>query len=435
MEFPDEATVDAALSTPDLPPLARVRQRPDTPEVGEPGAAARAAVADLPLGRVPAGGTVGVGVGSRGVHAVDEMVTAVVDELRDRGYDPVVIPAMGSHGGATADGQRRTLAELGVSEEAVGCPVDARMDTTVVGESALGHDVPVATAALETDGYLVCNRVKPHTNFRGRFESGLTKMATIGLGKRPGAAVAHEVALSEGYVPTVEGMFEVVRSATPLLGGVAVVENFEDRTARVEGVAAADLPDAEAPLLETAYEQLPTLPFEDLHVLVVERIGKDVSGAGMDTNVVGRYEVLNADDPPTPDVDRIAVLGLTEATHGNGQGIGLADVTTTAVAGALDLAETYTNALTSGSLAKARLPVALPTERQAVAAAVGSVGRYDADTLRLAWIRDTGHLTSFRASPALLEDAPDALAVEGWEALRFEDGAAAFEPTDPPSDR
>jgi hypothetical protein len=433
MEFPDEAAVDAALSTPDLPPLARVRQDPETPEVDDPAGAARAAVGALPLGRVPDGGTVGVGVGSRGIEAVAEMAGAVVDAVRERGFDPVVIPAMGSHGGATAEGQRRTLAELGVDEDGVGCPVDARMDTTVVGESDLGHEVPVATAAVETDGYLVLNRVKPHTNFGGRFESGLTKMATIGLGKRPGAAVAHEVALSEGYVPTIEGMLEVVRAETPLLGGIAVVENFHERPARVAGVPAADLPDAEAPLLEAAYEHMPTLPFDDVDVLVVERIGKDVSGAGMDTNVVGRYEVLNAADPATPAIDRIAVLDLTEATHGNGQGIGLADVTTTAVAEELDLDQTYTNALTSGSLAKARLPVALPTERQAVAAAVGSVGRYDPGGLRLAWIRDTGHLGSFRASPALVADAPDGLVVEGWDDLRFSDGAAAFEPTERPS--
>lgn len=432
MEFPDAATVDAVLETPEYPRFASVRYEPETPACDDPAAEARAELDALPLERLPSGGTVAIGLGSRGIHDIVPIARAIVDEVRDRGFEPVVVPAMGSHGGATAEGQRQTLAGIGLTEEALDCEIDARMETTVLGESAVGAPVPFADAAAEADGVLVVNRVKAHTNFTGRFESGLTKMTTIGLGKQAGAAAAHRHALVEGYVPVLEAALEVIREATPLLGGVAIVENFEDRTAEVAGVPAAELPDAEAPLKERADEYMPTLPYDDLDVLVVDRIGKDVSGAGMDTNVVGRYQVLNADDPETPDISRIVVRRLTEATHGNGNGIGLADITTQAVADELDLDQVYTNALTSGSLSKARIPVALPDDERAVTAALSTIGTYDPETVTVAWIRDTSHLSEFRVSEALTKDLPEGVTVQEWAELSFEDGSPVFEPTDGP---
>ena len=430
MRFPDEGDIADVVGSPSLPEFADVRYEPATPELDDPAAAARAELDALPLDDLPAGGTVAVGLGSRGIHDILPVGRAVVDELRERGFDPVVVPAMGSHGGATAEGQRRTLAGIGLTEDALGCAIDASMETTMLGESAVGAPVPFATAALAADGVLVINRVKAHTNFTGRFESGLTKMATVGLGKQPGAKATHEYALTKGYVPVLAAAYEVVREETPLLGGIAIVENFRDRTALVEGVAASALPEAEEPLKETADEYMPTLPYDELDVLVVDEIGKDVSGAGMDTNVVGRYQVLNTDDPDTPDIKRIVVRGLTEATHGNGNGIGLADVTTQSAVDELDLDQVYTNALTSGSLSKAKLPVVLPNDEYALAAALSTIGRYDPETVAVAWIRDTGHLSSFRVSAALAEDPPDGVAVERRLSLRFEDGKPVFEPVD-----
>ena len=430
MEFPDEATVSAVLDPVDLPEFHDVRYDPPTPELGDVPGATREAMDALPLEDLPEGATVAVGVGSRGITDLVPIVEAVVGRLRDRGLDPVVLPAMGSHGGATAEGQREVLASMGITEESVGCRVDPRMDTVVLGESELGSPVHFSVAALEADAAMVVNRVKAHTNFTGPFESGLTKMATIGLGKQVGASAVHERALVEGYVPVIESAFEVIREEATLLGGVAVVENFEDETAEIEGIAASDLPGAEADLLERAYEYMPTLPYEDLDVLVVEEIGKDVSGAGMDTNVIGRYQVLNADEPETPRIKRILVLGLTEATHGNGQGIGLADLTTVDVIEELDLDQVYANALTSSSFSKARLPVALPTDELGLRAAVSGVGPYDPETTRIAWIRDTGHLSEFRVSPALARDPPEHVEVVGRSRLRFEDGEARFEPVE-----
>ena len=430
MEFPDAETVDAALPEVTFPTFARVSYDPETPALDDVRGRTRDAVASLPLSEVPAGGTVAVGLGSRGIHDVREVAETVITALSATGYDPVVVPAMGSHGGSTAEGQRRTLAALGLTEDALGCSVDARMDTVVVGTTDRGHEVPVATAALDADGIVVVNRVKPHTNFSGRVESGLSKMLTVGLGKRAGARSFHEAALTHGYVDTIERALGVVRDNAPVTGGVAVVENFYDRTAHVEGIPAADLPDAEADLLERAEEYLPTLPFDDLDALVVEEVGKDVSGSGMDTNVIGRYGVVNASDPTTPDIDRIAVLGLTAATHGNGHGIGLADVTTADVVSELDLGQMYTNALTSGSLSRSSIPVVLPSDRHALCAAVATAGDYDPAAARIAWVRDTAHLSSFRVSEALLDEVDDTVTVERRERLTFDDGDAGFEPVD-----
>ena len=430
MEFPDEATVSAVLDPVELPPFHDVRYDPPTPELGDVPGAAREAVDALAVEDLPDGATVAVGVGSRGITDLVPIVEAVVTRLRDCGLDPVVLPAMGSHGGATAEGQREVLASMGVTEESVGCPVDPRMETTVLGESELGQPVHFSVAAREADAAMVVNRVKAHTNFTGPFESGLVKMATVGLGKQVGASAVHERALVDGYVPVIGSAFEVIRESVNLLGGVAVVENFEDETAEVEGIRASDLPEAEADLLERAHEYMPTLPYEDLDVLVVERIGKDISGAGMDTNVIGRYQVLNADEPETPRIKRIVVLGLTEATHGNGQGIGLADLTTVDVVEELDLDQVYANALTSSSFSKARLPMALPTDELAMTAAVSGVGPYDPETTRIAWIRDTGHLSEFRVSPALARDPPEHVEVVGRSRLVFADGEARFEPVE-----
>jgi hypothetical protein len=425
MEFPDPETIAGTLDPVEFPGFATVEYDPPAPELGDPAAVAREAVGELPLSDLEAGASVAVGLGSRGITDILPIARATIDELRERGFEPVVVPAMGSHGGATPEGQRETLAGIGLTGEALGCPIDTRMETEPVD----GDDEPMhlARAALEADAILAVNRVKPHTNFDGAVESGICKMLAVGFGKHRGARAFHRRALDRGYVPVLIDALERIVGSTTVLGGVAIVENFHDRTARIEGIPTSALPDREADLLERAREGMPTLPFDALDVLVVDRIGKDVSGAGMDTNVIGRYEVLNAEDPETPEIDRIVVRGLTEATHGNGQGIGLADLTTVDVIESLDLDQVYTNALTSSSLSKARLPVALPTDELALVAAVSTTGSYDPTSIRIAWIEDTGHLSRFRVSEALAEDPPEHCSIDRRERLVFEDGTPRFE--------
>jgi len=269
--------------------------------------------------------------------------------------------------------------------------------------------------------------VKAHTNFTGAVESGLAKMAVVGLGKQRGAKSFHSTAIAEGYVETLTAALDVIERETPTIGGIAIVENFEEEIGHLEGVPAGSFLDREPELLERAYAEMPTLPVDNIDLLVVDEIGKEISGAGMDTNVVGRYRVLNAPDPETPDIDLIYVRGLTAATKGNGNGIGLADLTRRAAIDQLDLKKTYANALTSGSLAKSKLPVVAPDDEFALRTGLSALGGYDPESVRIVWIRNTQELGEFRVSDAVIDDLPEAATVTGREAVTFDDGTASFE--------
>ena len=430
MEFPDRSDVDGLIEPQPLPGFARVRYEPRTERLDDPVGAARAELDALNLDALDPGATVAVGVGSRGIDRIDEVAAAVVDEVAERGFDPVVVPAMGSHGGATAEGQREVLAALGITEETVGAPIDARMDAAELDTVSVGDaETPVyfSEAALEADAVLVVNRVKAHTNFTGPIESGLAKMTVVGLGKQRGAKSFHSTAIAEGYVETLTAALDVIERETPLVGGIALVENFEEEIGHLEAVPAGSFLDREPALLERAYDEMPTLPIDDVDLLVIDEIGKEISGAGMDTNVIGRYRVLNAPDPETPDIDLIYVRGLTEATKGNGNGIGLADLTRKRAVGQLDLKKTYANALTSGSLAKSKLPVVAPDDEFALRTALAALGGYDPETVRIVWIRNTQDLGELRVSDAVVDDLPEAAEVVGRETVGFDDGTAAIE--------
>lgn len=430
MEFPDRSAVDGLIDPQPLPEFARVRYEPETERLDDPVGAAREAVDALDLDGLDPGATVAVGVGSRGIDRVDEVAAAVVERVAERGLDPVVVPAMGSHGGATAEGQREVLASLGITEETVGAPIDARMAAAELATVPVGDaDLPVyfSEAALAADAVLVVNRVKAHTNFTGPIESGLAKMTVVGLGKQRGAKAFHSTAIAEGYVEALTAALGVIERETPIVGGVALVENFEEEIGHLEAVPAGSFLDREPELLERAYDEMPTLPVDDGDLLVVDEIGKEISGAGMDTNVVGRYRVLNAPDPETPDIDVIYVRGLTDATKGNGNGIGLADLTRRAAVDDLDLEKTYANALTSGSLAKSKLPVVAPDDEFAVRTALAALGGYDPETVRVVWIRNTQDLGEYLVSEAVVEDLPEGARVVGRETVTFEDGTAAID--------
>lgn len=432
MEFPDRATVAELLDPIELPPFVRVRYEPAADRVESPGERANTELDRLSFSAVDRGGTVAVAVGSRGIDAIDEVTAGVVSGLRDRGFEPILVPAMGSHGGATADGQREVLASLGITPDRVGAPIDARMTADTIGSVTVGGEempVYVSTVAAAADAIVVINRVKAHTNFTGRIESGLTKMAVVGLGKQQGAKAFHSTAIAAGYVETLETAFEVIQEQTPIVGGIALVENFYEEISLVEGVPADAFLDREPELLTQANEAMATLPIDSLDLLVVDEIGKDVSGAGMDTNVIGRYRVLNAPDPEKPDIDLIYVRGQTDTTEGNGNGIGLADITRRAAIEELSLKKTYANAITSGSLSKASVPLVAPDDELALAVACSALGGYDPETARIAWIESTAELSDMWVSEALLGALPDGAAVIEKATLSFEDGTAIFEST------
>ncbi|APW97798.1 DUF362 domain-containing protein [Halobiforma lacisalsi AJ5] len=431
MHFPDRTEVEDLIGPQPAPTFARVEYDPPTETLADPLAETRSELDVLPLEELDDGATVAVGVGSRGIHMIDEITAEAVTALEDRGFEPVLVPAMGSHGGATPEGQLEILEALGITEERMGAPIEATMDVERLDEVEIGGtETPVyfSAAALEADAVLVINRVKPHTNFSGRLESGLCKMLTVGLGKQRGAQAFHSTALKEGYVPTIESLTAAIRDSVPLLGGIALVENFHEEIGHLEAIPADDLEEREPPLLERAYDEMATLPTDELDLLVVDEIGKEISGAGMDTNVIGRYRVVNAPDPETPEVKLIYVRGLTKKTKGNGNGIGLADVTRRAAVEQLDLQKVYANALTSGSLAKAKLPPVAPDDELAMRVALNGLGGYDPETVRIAWIENTEQLEEFRISEALLEELDDVVTVLEREELVYEDGTARFEP-------
>ncbi|MFB6106898.1 MAG: DUF362 domain-containing protein [Halobacteriaceae archaeon] len=396
---------------------------------------AAAAVGDLDLSGVPDGGEIAVGAGSRGIANLAALVRGVVEGLTDRGYEPFVFPAMGSHGGATAEGQREVLEGLGVTEAHVGCEIRATMEVEEVGRTP-DRDVPVYSDAnaAAADGILPVNRIKAHTDFDGDVESGLSKMLVIGMGKQRGAKMAHEWAVDWSFRNMIPEIASQILDSLPVVGGVAVVEDQHDDTATVEGVPPSGFLDRERELLETAYESMPKLPFDPLDVVVFDRQGKDVSGQGMDTNVIGRRPFSINEPAPRagPDVDRIYTRGLTETTHGNAMGVGSADFVHRDLVADLDAPTTLINAITASTTRGVRVPPVVETDRAGLVAALSTVGVVDAASARVVRAPDTMHLERLYASTALVEEArerEDLRVVAEPEPVAFDDDGQFVAPS------
>ena len=384
----------------DLPPIAPVRQRFDQPEEPDPAAAvARAILGSRIATKIPPGGSVALTVGSRGIAGIDRMAKAAVEALRGLGFAPFVVAAMGSHGGGTAEGQRALLAEFGVTEAALGCPVRCEMDTVTLGTDPFGLPIHFDRNAFGADGLVLLNRIKPHTSFTGRYESGLLKMLTIGLGKRQGAAQVHKLGLP-GLLRMLPEVGAFLLANTRVALGIALLENAHERTARVVAVEPEELLDVEPRLLDEARELMGRLPFDQLDVLIVGELGKNYSGTGLDPNVIGRQRVETMPDLPRPVVTRLAVLDLSAETHGNALGIGLADLTTARLARAIDPEPMVVNCLTSNFLTRARVPISLPTDRDVLAASLATC-RPAGDGVRMALIPNTLELANLWVTPPL----------------------------------
>ncbi|WP_085522236.1 lactate racemase domain-containing protein [Tuberibacillus sp. Marseille-P3662] len=354
------------------------------------------------LESISKGDKVAIAVGSRGVADIPTLTREVVNAIKSVGGDPFIVPAMGSHGGATAEGQLGVLKQLGVTEASVHAPIRSSMEVVEVGRLSNGLPIYIDKNAYTADKIVVINRVKPHTAFRGKAESGLLKMITIGLGKQKGAEAAHSYGFKymAEHVPE---MAKIVLQETPIIFGLATVENAYDRPAKIRMIPAHKMVELEPDLLLEAKTLMPSILFDPIDVLIVDELGKDISGDGMDPNITGRYPTPYASGGPS--AKRIAVLGLTEKTHGNANGIGLADMTTKKVFETIDLEQGYANALTSTVVGTVKVPMVLDTEELAVKAAIKTSNAFDLHKIRMVRIKNTLDIKEIEISESLVPEA------------------------------
>jgi len=387
-----------------LPTVVRVQQNLDASHITDIPKTVSQQIGKLGLqGRLKPGQTVAITGGSRGVANIAVILRSIVDELRKLDVRPFIIPAMGSHGGGTAEGQRLVLEHYGITEASMGVPIRATMETTQVGETPQGIPVFLDNYALEADHVVVVNRVKPHTDFDGDIESGLCKMMAIGLGKHTGAIHYHRANIKHGYYTVITNVSRVVRANCKILFGLGIVENAYDETAVIEAMLTPEIENSERRLLAIAKSSLARIPFDQGDVLVVDEMGKNISGAGMDTNVIGRNVSQRERGPIKPWFTRIFVRDLTEESNGNAVGIGLADLVSRRLVNKIDYSPTYINAITSTNVEAARVPVTFDTDREAMETAFSTCGN-SLEACRMIWIKNTLKLDQFIATEALLDE-------------------------------
>lgn len=387
-----------------FPRMIRLRQRFESRALADVPGVTRAALAGLPLDRrLRPGQIVAVGVGSRGIANMAAIARAVVDEFRDRGGQPFVFPAMGSHGGGTAEGQLSVLEHYGITEATMGCPLRATMETVQVGE-ALGVPVYMDRYAHEADWIILCNRIKPHTDFKGSIESGLFKMMAIGLGKQRGAAQYHKANVHHGYETVILTVGRVVLSTGKLLCGVGIVEDGYDQTAKVTALGPEDLEEGEKALLREARAWMARLPFDPIDILIVDEMGKNISGSGLDSNVIGRPTNIYEPFPREPKITWIVTLDLTDASYGNAAGIGNVDFATRRLVEKIDRKATYINCLTAQAPTGAKIPMFFDSDREAIEAALNTLGLTPPEQARVVRIKNTLLLGEVEVSEAFMPE-------------------------------
>ncbi|MGQ9602497.1 MAG: DUF362 domain-containing protein [Candidatus Bipolaricaulia bacterium] len=396
----------SGIADADLPRMARIRWQRPSLELPDLEGWVRKELERLDLrNRLEPGALVALACGSRGISNIARIVKVAVHHLQGIGARPFVSPAMGSHGGSTAEGQAETLAKLGLTEAALGCPVRATMETVELGRTPSGIPVLADRYAAGADGILLINRIKPHTAFSGRIGSGLVKMLAIGLGKQRGAKAVHRFAFQLGLERAILEVARIMLQKLPVLGGLAIIEGFHHETAHVEALRADELLKREPELLERARELMPRLPFAELDLLIVDEAGKELSGTGMDTQVIGRQYILGEPEPSSPRIKRIYLRSLSPDSGGNALGIGLADFIHRRVVEAMDLEKTYINALTGTGPEKARIPPYFASDRTAIKLALATIGPIEPQEARVLWIKNTLELEEFYISEALIAEA------------------------------
>lgn len=353
-------------------------------------------------GRIHPNMRIAVTCGSRGVANIDFILQAVVKELKERGAKPFIFPAMGSHGGATAEGQREILESYHVTEDQIGCPILSSMEVKQIGTADDGTPVLIDKMAAESDGIIVVGRIKPHTAFRGRYESGLMKMMVIGMGKQKGAELCHLDGF-EKMAERIESFGKIILKNAPVFCGVGIVENAKEQTWKIAVLNPEEIIEKEPLYLEEARSRMPGIPFTDLDVLIVDRIGKDISGDGMDPNITGTFCSPYVEGGIR--VNHVVVLNLTEASHGCAIGIGMADFITKRLYEKIDLEATYPNAITSKMVVQAKIPMILSNDREAIQIALKTCCGIERRKPRIVRIHDTLHLEKIWISEALRKEA------------------------------
>ena len=407
-----------------FPKMAVVEQRFDPQKIGDVPKAVRQEMASLPLAeKVKPGQSVAITGGSRGIANIDTVIKTIVEELKKLGAQPFIFPAMGSHGGATAEGQIKVLANLRITESSMGCPIKSDMEPVYLGDAALGYPINVDKNAMAADHIVVVNRVKPHTKFEGPIESGLMKMMAIGMGKQKGAEYYHKAAVQLTFQKIVETVGLEVMKRCPILFGLAPVENAYHQTCLVKALLPGDILEGEKKLLAISKERMARLPFDEIDVLIVDWIGKEIAGPGMDTNVTGRNRDLLGDFTTRPRVKRVYVRDLTDETEGNATGIGLADFTSTRLVNKMDRHKTWINAITGLSPEKAATPIYFDTDREVLEACFNTIGDIPVPEARVIHIRNTLSLDRISVSKAYEREiaANDTLGLVGdWKEMALD---------------
>lgn len=343
---------------------------------------------------------IAITAGSRGISNIHIIIRAIRDYIKESGGEPFIVPSMGSHGGATAEGQRSVLTKLGITEESMECPILSSMDVVKVGETDRNVPVYIDKYAYSADGIVVVNRIKPHTDFDSDTESGLLKMIAVGLGNAKGCSTMH----SYGLRTSIPAAAKISMKAVNIMFGLGIVENSRDETYKLKGLLPEDFEKEEKNLLIEAKENVPKLPTDYLDLLIVKEMGKMISGTGMDTKVIGRIKILGELEPKKPVINKLVILNLSEASYGNALGVGLADITTKKLVKSIDFEATYANTISTTFLERAKIPIIMPTDKEAIQTGLNTIGELNAETVKVGIIENTLDLQRLYLSDGALKD-------------------------------
>lgn len=376
--------------------------------------------------RVKQGNKIGITVGSRGISNMSTIVKILIEEIEQLGADPYILPAMGSHGGGTSEGQEGVLASYGITEDSTGGTILSSMETMKLGEVDQGVPVYFSKSAMKLDGIIALNRIKKHTDFTSdRMESGICKVLVIGLGKAKGAQSIHKLGVY-GLKNVIPRAAELILEKAPVIQGIGILENGYEETCKIKFIPPEKIKQTEAELLKESKELLPSLPVDQIDILIVQEMGKNISGTGLDTNVIGRLNINGVSDMDKPVISKIAVLDLTEESHGNALGIGLTDITTRKLVDRIDKETMYKNLFTSTFLNRGKIPITMDTEEKVVDIALRTCWQPDINKVKLIIIKNTLEIDEMYVSKAAwnkINENKDVEAISDWGKLEFdEDG-------------